>query len=55
MNPGNFDWAKSFLSSKAWSVILKDKEAEAIITFSIPQQCPGKEKIRCAEENEVLF
>jgi hypothetical protein len=49
LNPVSFDWASSFLGSKAWNFILKDRNSEAIVTFSIPKKCPMKLKPRCQE------
>jgi hypothetical protein len=45
LNPTKFDWAKSFLNSTAWNLILKDKESEASMAFTIPNKCPANEKI----------
>jgi hypothetical protein len=53
LNPSRFDWAKSFLSSTAWNLILKDKESEAFVAFSIPNKCPANEKITCVSEELI--
>jgi hypothetical protein len=53
LNPSRFDWAKSFLSSIAWNLILKDKESEAFVAFSIPNKCPANEKITCVSEELI--
>jgi hypothetical protein len=47
LNPSHFEWAKSFLTSSAWNLLLKDKYFEAIITFSVPNRCPVEEELQC--------
>jgi hypothetical protein len=49
LNPAKFDWAKSVLGSKAWELILTDKDSEATITFSIPNKCPVKKALICEQ------
>jgi hypothetical protein len=36
LSPESFGWAKSFLESKAWEIILKEKASFEGFTFSIP-------------------
>jgi hypothetical protein len=48
LNPSQFDWAKTFLSSEEWSVILGENAGEVCISFSLPPKCPVKEKLECA-------
>jgi hypothetical protein len=49
LNHARFDWVKTFLHSNAWGLILKDRESEATITFSVPQKCPIQKKLVCSE------
>jgi hypothetical protein len=53
LNPSRFDWAKSCLSSTARNLILKGKESEASVAFSIPNKCPENGKISCVSENPL--
>jgi hypothetical protein len=46
LNPSRFDWAKNFLSSEAWNVILNDCKGDSS-PFSLPQKCPSKRKLGC--------
>jgi hypothetical protein len=46
-NPSSFDWAKNFLISEAWDVILSDSRGDASISFSIPNKCSTKMKLEC--------
>jgi hypothetical protein len=43
LNPSRFAWAKSFLESAAWNLIVQDREGETCFTFSIPKDCPLNE------------
>jgi hypothetical protein len=43
LNPSCFDWAKNFLSSEAWDVIIKDSQGD----FSVPFSIPTKRKLEC--------
>jgi hypothetical protein len=47
LNTSSFDWAKLFLSSEAWDVILNDSRGDTSISFSIPNKCPTKRKLEC--------
>jgi hypothetical protein len=53
LNPVRFDWAKSFLSSEAWSAILKNDEMETSISFVLPTKCPMKRMIACVCHEEI--
>jgi hypothetical protein len=47
LNPARFEWARSLLGSKAWELIVTDKETEAFVTFSITAKCPVNKAISC--------
>jgi hypothetical protein len=47
LNPSCFNWAKSFLSSDAWKIILSTNEQEYAISFVVPAKCPVKRKLEC--------
>jgi hypothetical protein len=53
MNPTSFQWGKSFLGSKAWNIILKDKNIETTITFSLPLKCPNQDRPHCSSQAEI--
>jgi hypothetical protein len=42
LNPIRFDWERNFLSSKAWSVILREDKMETSLSFVLPAKCPIK-------------
>jgi hypothetical protein len=44
---------KYFLNSKALTLILKDKESDATVTFTVPQKCPVQEKVGCGADKVV--
>jgi hypothetical protein len=44
---------KSFLNSKALTLILKDKESDATVTFIVPQKCLVQEKVGCGADKVV--
>jgi hypothetical protein len=50
LNPTRLDWARTFLSSEGWNVILKENEKETSISFVLPAKCPIK-KIDCVYSN----
>jgi hypothetical protein len=45
LDPERFEWAKAFLGSKAWSLVINNNASEASLTFSLPSKCPLKEKL----------
>jgi hypothetical protein len=47
LNPTRFDWARSFLSFEAWSVILNENEKEVSVSFVLPTKCLVKRKLDC--------
>jgi hypothetical protein len=49
LNPSRFAWAKSFLESTAWNLIVEDREGEICFTFSIPKVCPSMYPLQCLE------
>jgi hypothetical protein len=49
LNPSRFAWAKSFLESAAWNLIVQDREGETCFTFSIPKDYPSMKPLRCSE------
>ncbi|CAN6336653.1 unnamed protein product [Urochloa humidicola] len=51
LNPGNFMWAKNFLSSSAWDC-LNDKGQPSVL-FKLPEKCPADLNSACI--NEVPF
>jgi hypothetical protein len=56
LNLSSFDWAKSFLSSDAWSIIMSANGQENAISFVVPDKCPVKRKLECVcteEEQET--
>jgi hypothetical protein len=52
--PARFEWARSLLGSKAWEPIIKDKETEGSVTFSIPAKCPINKAISCPQESSEV-
>jgi hypothetical protein len=52
LNLARFQWVKTLLGSKAWDIILKDKEADVSITFTIPRKCPANEPLTCPQCKE---
>jgi hypothetical protein len=50
LNPDRFDWAKYFLNSKAWTMILKGRETEATISFSLPHSCNIEDRLQCSKD-----
>jgi hypothetical protein len=38
---------KHFLGSEAWNVIVKDRSAENLVSFSVPKSCPATSKLAC--------
>jgi hypothetical protein len=53
LNPDRFEWVKSFMNSKAWTMILKDREIEATITFSLPHTCNIEDQLHYSEGGPV--
>jgi hypothetical protein len=47
LNPSCFDWAKIFLSSEAWNIIINDAQGEPSVAFTLPEKCPSKRKLDC--------
>ncbi|CAN6180256.1 unnamed protein product [Urochloa humidicola] len=45
MNPGSFQWAKSFLSSNAVKAL--NKNNQPAVLFSLPDKCPSKDPLLC--------
>nr|TKW31062.1 hypothetical protein SEVIR_2G080300v2 [Setaria viridis] len=46
ITPGNFEWAKNFLSSPAMQYL----ESDQFLNFSIPMKCPYSAATACAKE-----
>jgi hypothetical protein len=44
LNPTRFDWARAFLSSEAWNVILKENEMETSFSFVLLATCHIKKR-----------
>jgi hypothetical protein len=42
LNPSCFYWAKNFLSSEAWNIILKDNQGDSYVPSFVPNKCPTK-------------
>lgn len=51
LNPGSFDWAKSFLSSPAWAFFANASGSD--FPFALPTSCPVKETTTCISGNGV--
>jgi hypothetical protein len=47
LNPSRFEWAKAFIGSKAWKIIIVDRSSEDRVTFSIPNSCLVEEEFHC--------
>ncbi|CAN6223988.1 unnamed protein product [Urochloa humidicola] len=56
LNPGSFEWAKSFLSSQAWAHFQNSLQEE--VHFTLPDNCPSKATLECLgdlpSENSLL-
>jgi hypothetical protein len=48
LNPSRFEWARSFVVSKAWQYILQDRDSEGMVTFSIPNNCRVDKELLCS-------
>jgi hypothetical protein len=47
LSSDSFGWANTFLESKAWEIIIKDKASCEVFSFSIPQKCHSKDHLLC--------
>jgi hypothetical protein len=52
LSPERFEWAKSFLNSQAWKIILKGNTLEASVQFVVPQLYPVPAGLVCS--NSVM-
>ncbi|KAK3126356.1 hypothetical protein QOZ80_7AG0555350 [Eleusine coracana subsp. coracana] len=50
LNPGRFDWAKTFISSKAWDLITSEYSHKHGRHFVLPSQCPTDSAPKCLIE-----
>jgi hypothetical protein len=48
LSPTHFDWAKSFLSSQAWNMLLQCSNSSSFMSFALPSSCPENAEVRCA-------
>jgi hypothetical protein len=57
LSPNHFDWAKSFLASKAWNLMIKHAKSDALMAFALPSKCPEGAEVCCdalAQNLDVL-
>jgi hypothetical protein len=50
MTPGHFDWAKNFLTSHPWKVLVDGCSSEENMSFALPPTCPEDNLIPCLAE-----
>jgi hypothetical protein len=51
MDPSSFDWAKSFLGSNSWRVMVGCAPLEDNLQFALPNSCPDSGPIICEEDD----
>lgn len=54
MSPQHFDWAKKFLASKAWELLLTCTDKSAMMAFAIPSSCPSSSLLLCISQPEEV-
>jgi hypothetical protein len=47
LSPKSFDWAKSFLASKAWQIMINLVGTIELMSFALPPKCPKNAEVRC--------
>lgn len=52
LSPEHFDWAKGFLTSQTWSMLLSCAKEAHFMAFAIPNKCPPAAKLICISEIE---
>jgi hypothetical protein len=55
-SPAHFDWAKTFLTSQAWNLLLQCSNSSSFMSFALPSSCPKNAEVRCSaleDEPEV--
>jgi hypothetical protein len=53
LSPNQFAWAKNFLSSPAWKVMLSCSGPSALMSFAIPSSCPQEAEVTCASVKQL--
>jgi hypothetical protein len=53
LSPNQFVWAKNFLSSPAWKVMLSCSGPSAMMSFSIPSPYPQEAEVTCASAKQL--
>jgi hypothetical protein len=56
LSPAHFDWAKTFLTSQAWNLLLQCSNSSLFMSFALPSSCPKNAEVRCSaleDEPEV--
>jgi hypothetical protein len=53
LSPNQFVWAKNFLSSPAWKVMLSCSGPSAMMSFAIPSPCPQEAEVTCASAKQL--
>jgi hypothetical protein len=48
LTPKKFDWAKKFLNSALWNVLMEDEENFEMISFIIPDKCAVSKAPKCS-------
>lgn len=48
IQPKNFEWTRSLVTSKAWNILISDSTADTSYTYSIPAKCPEEMQIGCS-------
>jgi hypothetical protein len=47
LSPNSFGWAKSFLASKAWQIMINSVGRNEIMSFALPPKCPKNAEVHC--------
>jgi hypothetical protein len=46
LSPAHFDWAKTFLTSQAWNLLLQCSNSSSFMSFALPPSCPKNAEVR---------
>lgn len=47
LSPNHFDWAKTFLASHFWKIMVEDLPLEDNLSFALPSSCPDAGVVTC--------
>lgn len=48
LSPSHFDWAKQFLASQTWDLLLSCADLSDTMVFAIPVKCPTSSELVCS-------